>query len=522
MSFRISEALKDASLNWYQAYKRKDRQKKNSKLQIENRDAFWVSDLGIEGYKWVKCSGIAGLLKKGKCEKIVIVEKRFDVWLTTGDESKKLSREASIVANSEQTNGFSVNVNPATRYQTMDGFGAAITNAAAYNIYSSPQRSQIINDLFGKDGIGISYIRLTMGGSDFQAVEPYTYNDMPSCHNDTALANFSIAKDHQFIIPVLQGALRENPTLKIMATPWSAPAWMKNNCSLNGGFLREDYMNVYADYFLKFVQAYADEGITINAITVQNEPLHESQDYPSMYMWWQQQSTFIKDHLGPRLSSTSTKIIAYDHNWDDTAFTTGILSDSDTNAFVDGSAWHCYSNPAEDYYKKPGDIRNQFPNKNIYFTECTGGDWSTDFGNNIRWNARYLFIGQPRNGAKTVLLWNMALDEDHGPKVGVGGCSDCRGVVTVDQTSYQREVEYYLIGHFSKFVPTGSVRIDSSNFGWDDVHTVAFEAPDGAIVAVVLNPSSTNTVNFNLNLSGSTYQYNNLPPKSVVTLKMSP
>ncbi|CAH1780737.1 unnamed protein product, partial [Owenia fusiformis] len=400
----------------------------------------------------------------------------------------------------------------------MDGFGAAITNAAAYNIYSSPQRSQIINDLFGKDGIGISYIRLTMGGSDFQAVAPYTYNDMPSGGEDFALNFFSIDNDRDFIIPVLKDALAANPTLKIMATPWSAPAWMKNTRSLNGGFLRDECMSVYADYFLRFVQAYASEGITINAITVQNEPLHESQDYPTQHMWWQQQSTFVREHLGPRLSATSTKIIVYDHNWDDTAFTTGILNDQGTRAFVDGSAWHCYGGN----HDSPGGVRNQFPDKNIYFTECSGGEWSPDFGNNLVWNTRLLFIGQPRVWAKTVLLWNMALDSNHGPKVGVGGCSDCRGVITVDRTSYQREVEYYLIGHFSKFVPTGSVRIDSSNFGWDDVHTVAFEAPDGAIVAVVLNPSSTNTVNFNLNLSGSTYQYNNLPPKSVVTLKMSP
>ncbi|CAH1780676.1 unnamed protein product, partial [Owenia fusiformis] len=418
------------------------------------------------------------------------MEKRFDVWLTTGDQSNKLSQKASIVANSEPTNGFSVNVNNATRYQTMDGFGAAITNAAAYNIYNSPQRSQIINDLFGQNGIGISYIRITMGGSDFQAVAPYTYNDMPSGQEDFALNSFSIANDRNFIIPILKDALVANPTLKIMATPWSAPAWMKTTGSLNSGSLREECMSVYADYFLKFVQAYAGEGITINAITVQNEPLHTSSAYPTQHMWWQQQSTFVRDHLGPRLSATSTKIIIYDHNWDNTAFTTGILNDQATKAFVDGSAWHCYSNPPQDHYKKPGDIRNQFPNKNIYFTECTGGDWSQDFGSNLEWNTKYLFIGQPRVWAKTVLLWNMALDQNHGPKVGVGGCSDCRGVITVSGTSYQREVEYYAIGHFSKFVPTGSVRIDSSNFGWDDVHTVAFEAPDGAIIVIVLNPSS--------------------------------
>ncbi|KAK3087645.1 hypothetical protein FSP39_008702 [Pinctada imbricata] len=443
----------------------------------------------------------------GVCSSFLFNNGPLEVYVTCGDGSKKLSPEPSL--NSGSGSGTRINVDRSKRYQTMDGFGAALTNSAAYVIYHSPRRHEIMRSLFGWNGIGISYVRLTMGGSDFQAVNAYTYDDLPDNNqNDFGMNRFSIDKDKAFVIPILKEALTLNPKLKVMATPWSAPAWMKNNKNLFGGDFNSgsQYQEAYASYFVKFIQAYASEGIKIEAITVQNEPLHKSDSYPTMGMSWQLERDFIKYHLGPKFRSNgiNTKILIFDHNWDLKDYPEHIMSDSSAAQYIDGSAWHCYGGR----HDTPESFHNKFPSKNIYFTECSGGDWDTNYYDGIVWNFRILMIGQPRSWAKSVLLFNLALDDNHGPRQGVSGCKDCRGVLTVHgDGSFTKNFEYMYIGHMSKVVQPGAVRVDSSWLGWDSLQSVAFENPDRSVAAVVLNPTASDQ-QIHVDIDGTSYPYN--------------
>ena len=367
---------------------------------------------------------------------------------------------------------------------------------------------------------GISYLRLVMGGSDFQAVQPYTYDDLPSgVQTDFNLTHFSIDKDRAFVIPILKQAISINPSLKILATPWTAPAWMKQSHKLFGGEINTDskYLKVLAEYFVKFIDAYNAEGIHIDALSVQNEPLLSRNNYPTMTMQAGTQQAFIRDHLGPMLKRKhlNTKILIYDHNWSGSWYPEQVLNDSNVLQYVSGVAWHGY----DGRHDTPNAFHNKHPSVGMYFTEISGGGWDTNFASTLKWDTRIIFIGQTRAWCKAVLLWNLALDENHGPLVGVHGCQDCRGVVTIPKNSntYHKEVEYYSLAHFSKFVKSGAVRLETNSFAWDDLQCVAFVNPDGSTVIIVQNPNSSKSASFSLDIDAKHYQYNNLPPQSIVT-----
>ncbi len=299
----------------------------------------------------------------------------------------------------------------------------------------------------------MNYLRVPMGASDF-ALESYTYADQPS----DDLSSFSIAHDEIYILPMLQAALARNPDLQIMASPWSAPAWMKTNASLNGGELLPEYFSNFANYQVQFIQAYQAAGVPIQAITPQNEPQHRSASYPTMFMTASDQLIFIRDHLGPALDAAGldTQVMILDHNWNLTKYALDILSDPTARQYIAGTAFHCYE----------GDVVQQtlvqttYPDKGIWFTECSGGGWSTDFGSNVSWNMQNLVIGNFRNWGRSLLLWNLALDQNSGPQNG--GCADCRGVVTIDTETgaVTYNEEYYILGHLSKFVDPGAYRIE--------------------------------------------------------------
>lgn len=413
------------------------------------------------------------------------------VYQTSADGSLMLALSPDslplVIPNGE---GVQVIVTPDEIHQKMEGYGAALTESSAYVLmeYLSDQdRTDILEDLFSpQEGIGISYIRLTMGASDF-SLSNYTYNDLGLGKTDTSLQAFSLAKDREYLIPVLQEILAIAPDLNIMATPWTAPAWMKTNERLlDGGNLTPAYYATYAQYFVRYLTELASEGIPIQAITVQNEPLHQA-SYPSLRMTSAQQRTFIRDHLGPALAQAGldTEIMLYDHNWDDVDFPLQILSDPAAKNYVSGSAFHCYAGQVE----AMSIVHDAHPDKGIYFTECSGGDWSPDFGSNLAWNMENLFVGAPRNWAKNVLLWNLALDEKNGPKNG--GCTNCRGVITVNSTngSVTRNVEYALLGHSAQFVRPGACRVETPNTRANGLSQVAYQNVDQSFVLVAYNHS---------------------------------
>jgi glucosylceramidase len=441
----------------------------------------------------------------------------IEAWLTLGDKSKLLSSEPGLsFTPGRPASGKTIEIDSATLYQQFEGAGAAMTDSSAWlimNKLDESARQELMRTLFTREGngIGLSYLRLPMGASDF-SLKDYTYNDLLAGKTDENLEQFSIAYDRTHIIPALKLALDLNPQLGLMGSPWSAPAWMKKNNQLHGSYLLPEFYQAFADYHVRFVQAYAAEGITIDAITAQNEPLHVTEGYPSMYMSAEEQQEFVRDYLGAafRAAGLKTKIIIYDHNWDRADYPLTVLSDPSAAAFVDGVAFHCYGGDVSAQSR----VHEQYPQKGIWFTECSGGGWATNFGDNLSWNITNLVVGNFRNWGKSVLLWNLALDEKDGPQNG--GCTNCRGVVTIDQSSRQitYNEEYYVLGHVSKFIDPGAYRIESSS-GAGVPNNVAFLNPDGSIVVIVQSDSA---VDFNLAWNEQYFSYH-LPQGGVVTLK---
>jgi glucosylceramidase len=439
-----------------------------------------------------------------------------EFWETTGDESSLLlEKEALDSYDTPQQAAYSISINPEEQYQEIEGFGAALTGSSAYliNELSNTAKIELLTDLFDvEDGIGLSYMRMTIGASDF-SLEDFTYNDLPNGEEDTLLSQFSIEKDQAHVIPVFQDILSIYPDLKIMGSPWSAPAWMKDNSSLYGGKLRPKWYDTYANYFVKYIEAYGENGIVIDAITPQNEPLHEA-GYPTMRMEAEAQAEFIGNHLGPVMEENSigTKIIAYDHNFDRPDYPRTILEDPIAAQYVAGSAFHAYAGEAS----AMSTIHNEFPDKGLYFTEISGGEWATDFGDNLVWNIKNIFIGTTKNWSKNVLLWNLALDENFGPTNN--GCSDCRGVVTIPSSGeIQKNVEYYALAHFSKFVRPGAKRIASTEAeSGSGLFNVAFSNPDGKIALIILNESDS-AREIAVDFPGESFVVS-MKPKSVTSL----
>lgn len=316
---------------------------------------------------------------------------------------------------------------------------------------------------------------------------------MPPGQTDPDLQHFTLDPDRQHLIPLLKQILIIKPHIKILATPWTPPAWMKDTASFIGGSLKPEYYGVYAKYFVKYIQEMKAEGISIDAITPQNEPLHPENN-PSLLMLASQQVDFIKHHLGPAFQQAgiNTKIFVYDHNCDKPDYPLTILNDPAAKAFVDGSAFHLYAGDINALSQ----VYNAHPDKNIYFTEqYTSKDGN--FGGDLQWHLKNLIIGAPRNWSKTVLEWNLANNANYGPHTP-GGCTTCKGALTIDGGVVKRNVAYYIIAHASTFVPPGSVRIQSNIPG--SLHNVAYKTPGGQKVVIVLNESNS-VATFNIRIN---------------------
>lgn len=439
-------------------------------------------------------------------------------WVTTGDKTMLLSKQADIsITEPVHTNLPMVTVNPSQTYQHIEGFGAALTGSSAYLMnkkMSASQRQALIKELFDPaTGIGITALRLTIGASDF-SLKDFTYDDMPAGETDFNLEHFSIDEEKADLLPVLKAINTTAPDLTIIASPWTAPPWMKTNGSYYGGSLKTEAYDVYANYFVKYIEAMAAEGIDIDAITIQNEPLHTT-TYPTMSMTAEEQKNFVKNSLGPVFAGNDvdTKIILYDHNWDVPQYPISIMDDPGAKQYVEGSAFHAYGGSVS----AMSTVHNAHPDKGLYFTEISGGEWSTDFAGNLQWNMANIFMGTTKNWSRTALLWNLALDENFGPTNN--GCSDCRGVVTINSTTgaVTRNVEYYSIGHFSKFIKNGAYRVDATiSSAVSNVDYVAFTNPDDTRVIVLSNSGSvTETITIR---EGEKQFQVTLPASSVVTV----
>ncbi|HSM49453.1 MAG TPA: glycoside hydrolase family 30 beta sandwich domain-containing protein [Draconibacterium sp.] len=414
-------------------------------------------------------------------------------YLTKSDKSTLFEKQETGISIATDNSLTTIEVNTDKTFQEMDGFGFTLTGGSAFHInnMSATKRHEILTELFAFDNnnIGISYLRISLGASDLDA-EVFSYNDLPDGETDVNMEQFSLDPDRKFLIPVLNEILTINPEIKIMASPWSPPTWMKTNNSSKGGSLKPEYYDAYAKYFVKYVQEMQKEGITIDAITVQNEPLHPGNN-PSLLMPAEEQATFVKTSLGPAFETAGikTKIIIYDHNADRPDYPISILNDPEAAKYIDGSAFHLYGGVIENVSQ----VHEAHPNKNLYFTEQWIGA-PGDFAGDFRWHIKNLVIGASRNWCKTVLEWNLAADPQQKPHTP-GGCDRCLGALTIDGDLVTREPAYYIVAHASKFARPGSVRIESNIP--DGLPNVAFKTPEGKVVVIVLNDSDSEKT-FNL------------------------
>lgn len=413
------------------------------------------------------------------------VPTQVEFWLTNGDQSALLQRQnVSMFFNTAMKTGTTVVVDDTKTFQTVDGFGYTLTGGSASLINGLPaaEKAALLKELFSAkgNGIGISYLRLSIGASDLSA-ETFTYNEMPAGQTDPDLKQFSIAKEMTDLVPVLKQIIAINPKIKIMGSPWTAPTWMKDNQAYRGGSLKPEYYQAYARYFVKYIEAMKAQGIAIDAITIQNEPLHPGNN-PSMYMTAGDQTNFIKNALGPVFESAGikTKIIIYDHNADRPDYPITVLNDPAAKKYIDGSAFHLYGGNISAL----SEVQVAHPDKNLYFTEqWVGGPGN--FAEDLKWHVSTLVVGATRNWSKTVLEWNLAADPQYRPFTPDGGCTSCLGAITIGGKGVSRNVAYYVIGHASKFVPAGSVRISSNQ--QDNIQNVAFKTPEGKIVLIAMN-----------------------------------
>ena len=385
----------------------------------------------------------------------------------------------------------SITVDETQRFQTIDGFGASMTDGAAWLLeekVSATAREAVMTKLFSpQEGIGLSFLRQPIGSSDLSR-NHFSFDDMPAGQTDPQLQHFSVAHNDAYIFPAVREALKINPAITVMATPWSPPGWMKTKDSMDGGGLREDAMPAYASYLTRSVEAFGKAGIPVKYLTVQNEPLHDTKDFPGTLLQSDQAAKLIGEYLGPDLARAGlpTKVLAYDHNWDHPKYPEAILADTKAAPYVAGSAMHCYGGNVS----AQNGIHAMFPEKGIWMTECSGGTWDREPA--LVKTAR-LLIESTRDWAKAVVLWGLVLDSDHGPHDG--GCGTCRPLVEVNLKQTPAAItytgDYYGLGHASRFVHPGAVRIASDSFGSKGLQTVAFQNHDGSVALLVLNNESS-------------------------------
>jgi glucosylceramidase len=430
---------------------------------------------------------------------------------TTSDLSSTLAPQPSArFTSGAATSPLTIAVDDKTRFQVMDGFGASLTDGSAWLLHdrlTPATRKQVMTRLFSPShGIGLSFLRQPIASTDLSR-DHYSFDDMPAGEQDPEMKHFSTKHDDSYVFPIIRDALKLNPAITVMATPWSPPAWMKTKPTMNGGALRDDAMPAYAAYLVRSVQAFKAAGVPVKFLTVQNEPLNETKDYPGTLMQASQAKRLIGDYLGPDLkrAGLNTQVLAYDHNWDHPEYPLEVLDYPAANPFVAGSALHCYGGNVAAQTA----IHDRYPAKGVWMTECSGGTWQKE---SPLLTTAHLLIESTRNWAKAVVLWGVALDTEHNPHAG--GCGTCRGLVTVDLKQTPATVTYtgdfYGLGHASQFVRPGATRIDSSDLGRDSLETVAFQNTDGSIALLVLN-NKAEAASFDISFHGRTLHASLLP-----------
>ncbi len=441
---------------------------------------------------------ILTLCISASCEKTGS-DDNITIYVTTNNGSQNLDKQTIEFSNNSNMSSTTIMLDPTTRYQTMDGFGAAITGSTAFNLLQMTQENRIkfLKDTFSPtEGLGHSYVRISIGCSDFSLSE-YSLCDTPG------IENFGLTSEEtDYVIPVLKEILEINPELKIMGSPWTPPQWMKVNnltdlqpfFSWTSGQLNPAYYSDYATYFVKWIKAMNQNGINIYSVTPQNEPLNRGNS-ASLYMGWEEQYEFLQNHLVPQFkeASLNTKIYLFDHNYnydniaDQKGYPMNIYDAGIDSEMVAGAAYHNYGGDKSELLK----VQSRYPERELVFTETSIGTWND--GHNLEKrlidDMREVALGTVNNGCKAVIVWNLMLDSERGPN-REGGCQTCYGAVDIDISDYStitRNSHYYIISHLSSVVKPGAVRIGTSGLSDPGIIHSAFENSDGTYAVVLLN-----------------------------------
>ncbi|WP_313185357.1 glycoside hydrolase family 30 protein [Sphingobacterium siyangense] len=452
---------------------------------------------------------------------------QVELYVTTQDKKQDL-KNIRINARVQKDVATTIVLDPQVRFQQMDGFGAAITGSTCYNLMQMQKkdRQRFLNETFNpKKGFGHSYIRISIGCSDFSLSE-YT------CCDEEGLEHFALQNEEvHYVLPVLKEILKINPDIKILGSPWTSPRWMKvNNLvdllpfnSWTSGQLNPRYYTDYAKYFVKWIRAFEENGVKIYAITPQNEPLNRKNS-ASLFMGWMEQRDFVKS-LGAEIASAGlqTKIYAFDHNYnydnmkDQQGYPLHIYADTLSSKYLAGAAYHNYGGKREELLR----IHAARPDKGLLFTETSIGTWNKgqDFALRLIEDMEEVGLGTVNNWCSGVMVWNLMLDSDRGPW-REGGCKTCYGAVDIDRKNYKsisRNSHYYVISHLSAVVKPGATRIGTKAVAADGLIHAGFQNSDGTMALVLLNKTAMEKI---ITISDQRTQFTyTVPPKSVVSYR---
>jgi glucosylceramidase len=416
----------------------------------------------------------------------------ISVWVTAGEQRFAAAPNISWHPASATSSGDQLRLNPGAKFQQILGFGGAFTDAACFtfNRLTPGAREQLFHELFHPSEMGLSIGRVCVGSSDY-STKVYSYDDGEP---DPDLKRFSIDHDREYILPVLRQARQANPELFLFSTPWSPPGWMKFNNSMLGGSMRNHYFAAYANYYLKFLQSYAAEGVPVQALTSQNEVDTDQDGRMPACIWPQEyEIQFIRDHLGPLLESSgqSTKIWILDHNYNLWGRVLCMLEDEKLRKYVTAVAWHGYGGTPDMMSK----VHDAYPEADAHWTEggpdYTDPAYLTDW---CKWSATFSDV--LNNWCRSITAWNLALDEHGCPNIGPFPCG---GVVTVNSQSREitRSGQYWAFAHYSRVIRRGARRFESQSAD-SDLRHIALENPDGQRVLVLTNTGPAKTIDLRL------------------------
>lgn len=413
-------------------------------------------------------------------------------WASTADGSHKLSSyDAPVLgAGNPGISDWKFSIKESSKKQLIKGFGAAVTDGTvvAFNKLPANTRTQLLKDLTTSSGINFNLMRHTIASSDLSDDPAYSFADNGN-QADPSLQSFNLGDRGIAMASMLAEMKNNQGNMTILGSPWSPPGWMKLNRKIigttNQNNLDHQYEDAYAQYFVKYINEFEKRGAHIDAITLQNEPLNSKALMPTMYIFADESGRLVRDNVGPALKNAglNTQIWAFDHNTQDYDYPQTVLKTA--GQYTNTAAWHCYSGNDPNNWAPLTRFHNEFPTADQYMTECWTAKGITDWQHTSNFNMLPL-----QNWANGIIAWALGSYTNGGPALsGSDNCHQCTGLVTVnpDSKTYTKEVDYYMMGQYSKFMPKGARVVDGTG-------SYIFDDGSGMLSVATVNPDNTRTV----------------------------